>query len=46
MLQRSLTKQGLKFKVNTKVTSAKHDGDNIKVTIEDMKKGKTSEVVH
>ncbi|KAI0232053.1 Dihydrolipoyl dehydrogenase, mitochondrial [Lamellibrachia satsuma] len=44
VLQRSLTKQGLKFKVNTKVTSAKHDGDIIKVTIEDMKKGKTSEM--
>ena len=46
VLQRSLTKQGLKFKLNNKVTSAVRDGDNIKVTVEDMKKGKTSEVGH
>ena len=43
-LQRSLTKQGLKFKLNTKVISAERDGDNIKVTVEDTKKGKSSEV--
>ena len=43
-LQRLLTKQGLKFKVNTKVTSATKDGGVIKVDVEDMKKGKTSQV--
>ena len=43
-LQRSLTKQGLKFKLNTKVISAARDGGNIKVTVEDTKKGKSSEV--
>jgi len=46
VLQRSLTKQGLKFKLNNKVTAAVRSGDSIKVTVEDMKKGKTAEVVH
>ncbi|KAK2143029.1 hypothetical protein NP493_4599g00002 [Ridgeia piscesae] len=43
VLQRSLTKQGLKFKLNNKVTAAVRSGDSIKVTVEDMKKGKTAE---
>ena len=43
-LQRSLTKQGLKFKLNTKVLSAERDGSGIKVTAENMKKGKQEEV--
>ena len=43
-LQRSLTKQGLKFKLNTKVLSAERQGDSIKVMAEDMKKGKQQEV--
>ncbi|KAK2180248.1 hypothetical protein NP493_452g03009 [Ridgeia piscesae] len=44
VLQRSLTKQGLKFKLNNKVTAAVRSGDSIKVTVEDMKKGKTAEL--
>lgn len=43
-LQRSLTKQGLKFKLNTKVVSASKDGGNIKVVAEDMKKGSQAEI--
>ncbi len=44
-LQRSLTKQGLKFKLNTKVTSAsKQEDGTIKVQFEDVKKGKQEEV--
>jgi len=43
-LQRSLTKQGLKFLLQTKVTGATKQGSNIKVNIEDMKKGKQEEV--
>jgi dihydrolipoamide dehydrogenase len=44
-LQRSLTKQGLKFLVQTKVTSATKQGGTIKVVTEDAKKpGSTQEV--
>jgi len=43
-LQRSLTKQGLKFLLQTKVVGATRQGSNIKVNIEDMKKGKQDEV--
>jgi len=43
-LQRTLTKQGLKFLLQTKVTGATKQGNNIKVNIEDMKKGKQEEV--
>ena len=43
-LQRSLTKQGLKFLLQTKVVGASRQGSNIKVSIEDMKKGKQEEV--
>jgi len=43
-LQRSLTKQGLKFLLQTKVVGASRQGANIKVTIEDLKKGKQDEV--
>ena len=38
--QRSLTKQGMKFKLNTKVTGATIEGSNIKVAIEGAKDGK------
>lgn len=41
--QRVLQKQGLKFKLNTKVLSATKDGATIKVMAEDMKKGKQEE---
>jgi len=44
MLQRSLAKQGLKFLLQTKVVGAAKQGSNIKVSIEDMKKGKQDEV--
>jgi len=43
-LQRSLTKQGLKFLLQTKVVGASRQGSSIKVTIEDLKKGKQEEV--
>ncbi|CAG9863938.1 unnamed protein product [Phyllotreta striolata] len=36
-LQKVLTKQGLKFKLNTKVTGAKKEGGVVKVDIEDSK---------
>ena len=42
--QRSLTKQGLKFKLNTKVTAATRDGDKIKVSVESVKDGKKEDV--
>ncbi len=35
--QRILTKQGLKFKLQTKVTGARKEGDKIKVSIENVK---------
>ncbi|KAJ8301297.1 hypothetical protein KUTeg_020284 [Tegillarca granosa] len=42
--QRILQKQGLKFKLDTKVTSASKDGNNIKVSIEGVKSGKKEEL--
>ena len=42
--QRLCVKQGLKFKLNTKVTAAKREGEKVKVTIEGVKDGKTEEV--
>ena len=42
--QRILQKQGLKFKLDTKVTSATRDGDKIKVAIEGVKNQKQEEV--
>ena len=43
--QRILTKQGLKFKMNTKVTSASKSGDKITVTTEAAKGGKEEQVI-
>lgn len=43
--QRSLTKQGMKFKLNTKVVSAKKIGESIKVQIEGVQDGKKEEVL-
>ncbi|XP_025106514.1 dihydrolipoyl dehydrogenase, mitochondrial-like isoform X2 [Pomacea canaliculata] len=43
-IQRSLTKQGLKFKLNTKVTSAANQGGKIKVNLEDAKDGKKEQL--
>ena len=42
--QRILKKQGLDFKVNTKVTSASRNGDNVKVQVEGIKDDKKEEV--
>ena len=42
--QRICTKRGLKFKLNTKVTGARKEGDKVKVTVESVKDGKTEEV--
>merc|ERR1712042_326354 len=42
--QRICTKQGLKFKLNTKVTGARKEGDKVKVSIEGVKDGKTDEL--
>jgi len=43
--QRIMTKQGIKFKLNTKVTAAKHDGDKIIVSVEGVKDGKVEDMV-
>ncbi|PWJ42210.1 dihydrolipoyl dehydrogenase [Sediminitomix flava] len=43
-LQRVLKKEGFKFNFNTKVTSAKTEDDVVKITAEDMKKGKSLEI--
>jgi len=40
MIQRILAKQGLKFKVNTKVLSGKRNGDTVSVDVEAAKGGK------
>jgi dihydrolipoamide dehydrogenase len=42
-IQRILTKQGLKFKLNTKVTEVAREGANIKVKAENMKNNKMEE---
>ena len=43
-MQRILTKQGLKFKVSTKVTGATREANGIKVMTETLKGGKIEEV--
>ncbi len=43
--QRIMTKQGIKFKLNTKVTAARREGDKVKVSIESAKDGKQEEVI-
>ncbi|OON22408.1 hypothetical protein X801_01697 [Opisthorchis viverrini] len=40
--QRILTKQGLTFMLNTKVTAASKSGNSVTVTVEGVKDGKTS----
>jgi dihydrolipoamide dehydrogenase len=42
--QRSLAKQGMKFLLNTKVTSAKKSGGTITVSVEGAKDGKKQEL--
>lgn len=39
--QKILSKQGLKFKTGTKVTSAKRNGDVVNIEVENVKTGKT-----
>ena len=43
--QRIMTKQGIKFKLNTKVTAAKNEGDKIIVSVESVKDGKMEDMV-
>ena len=43
--QRICQKQGLKFKLNTKVTAARREGEKVKVSIEGVKDGKSEEVI-
>ena len=42
--QRILKKQGLDFRLETKVVSATRDGTNIRVAVEGVKNGKKEEV--
>merc|ERR1712158_268388 len=42
--QRLCVKQGLKFKLNTKVTAAKREGEKVKVSVEGVKDGKAEEL--
>ncbi len=42
--QRSLKKQGLKFKLSTKVTAAKTKGKKVNLTVESVKKGTSEEM--
>merc|ERR1719479_878788 len=42
--QRLCVKQGLKFKLNTKVTAARREGEKVKVSIEGVKDGKSEEL--
>ena len=44
MFQRICVKQGLKFKLQTKVTNAVRVGDKVKITVENVKDGKSEEV--
>lgn len=43
--QRLLTKQGMKFKLETKVTSAKQQGNSITVDVQGVKDGKKEQVL-
>ena len=42
--QRSLTKQGFKFKLGYKVTGASVDDDTVTLTVENVKDGKSEEL--
>lgn len=42
--QRLLAKQGLKFKLGTKVTKGVREGDVVKIAVEDVKSGKTEDL--
>lgn len=43
-IQKLLTKQGLKFKLSTKVISGKRNGDVVDIEVEDAKSGKTEQI--
>lgn len=43
-IQKILGKQGLKFKLGTKVTSASRDGETVNIEVEDVKKGSTDKL--
>ena len=40
MIQKILTKQGMKFKLNTKVTKGDDSGEGVKINVEAAKGGK------
>ncbi|CAH6721943.1 glutathione reductase [[Candida] jaroonii] len=42
--QKLLTKQGLKFKLGTKVTKAERDGETVKIQVENVKSGEAEEL--
>jgi dihydrolipoamide dehydrogenase len=44
MFQRIMTKQGIKFKLNTKVTAARKEDGKVKVSVEGVKDGKIEEL--
>ena len=44
MFQKICVKQGLKFKLHTKVMSASRNGDKVRITVENVRDGKTEEV--
>lgn len=44
LAQKTLKKQGINFKLGTKVTSGKREGDNVKVEVENAKNGKKEEL--
>lgn len=43
-IQRILSKQGMKFKVNSKVLGGSIEGENVKINIESAKGGKEETV--
>ena len=46
MTQKILTKQGMKFKLNTKVLEGDASGESVKLQVEAAKGGKTETVSH
>lgn len=44
LAQKTLKKQGINFKLGTKVISGKREGDNVKVEVENAKNGKKEEL--
>lgn len=46
LAQKTLTKQGIKFKLNTKVTSGDDSGEGVKINVEAAKGGKEENVTN